>query len=127
MGPTAPLSPPLPAVVFGPEVEEEVLLAGADVSMVNFDCEVVVDSVGRMVVGVTGGLVVEVEEGVFEELVLDEVEAEMVEDLMLELVMVLDGKVKIVSADEVWDVEVAEVVDGFALDAVELDCGGEID
>ena len=127
IGPTAPLSPPLPAVVFGPEVEDEVLLAGADVKVVGFDCEAVLDNVGRTVVGITEDFVVEVEDGVLEELVLDEVEAEVVEELGLELAVVLDGEVRAVSAEVDEGAEVVEIVEGFPLDTVELCCEGEFE
>ncbi len=49
IGPTAPLSPPLVAVVWALEVEE-VLLAGTGVIVVGF--EAVLDKVGRTAVGV---------------------------------------------------------------------------
>ena len=103
IGPPAPLSPAPPAVVLAPAVVDvdEVLLAGAGVNVVDFDCEVVLDKVDRTVVGAAEELLieVEVEDGGFEELVLEvEAELEAVEELLLELV-VLDGRVTIVGAE----------------------------
>lgn len=93
--------------------------------MTGFDCEVVVDNVGKTVVGKAEGWVVEVEDGVVEGLVLDEGEVEGVE----ELVVVLEDElvVLIVDVEMDGDAETVEVAVGFTLGTFEVDCGGELD
>lgn len=91
--------------------------------MVGFDCEVVVDKVGRTVVGIVEGWVVDVEEGVVEGLVANEGEVEVVE----EVVVVLDGETVVLGPEPDGDIEIVEVAVGFTLGMSEVDCGGELD
>lgn len=93
--------------------------------MARFDWEVVVDNVGKTVVGKAEGWVVEVEDGVVEGVVLDEGVVEGVE----ELVVVLEDElvVLVVEVEVDGDAEIVEVVVGFPLGTFEVDCGGKLD
>ncbi len=137
IGPTAPLSPLPEAVVWAPAVEDEVLLAGSGVNVVGADWEAVVDKVGRTVVDIAVDWVVEVEEGVFEGLVFDEGEVEVMEELELELELELEPEVEpvgVLSDESVvldtgpdGDAADAKVAVDLAPGALELGCKGGFD
>lgn len=91
--------------------------------MVGFGCAVVIDKVGRTVVGIVEDWVVGVEEAVVEVLVLDEGEVESVE----EAVVVLDGETVVLGPEPDGDIGIVEVAVGCTLGMSEVDCGGELD
>ena len=69
---------------------------------------------------------VEVEDGVLEGLVVDEVELEVVKELLLEIVVVPEDENAGLDAEPDRDDEVVKINVIFGLGAIELDCGGEL-